>query len=145
MVKDHIYLVCIRIKLYLLLPASFIAIMFFFSIGTKSYVFFYFEYTWFMLFFFIACGEKRKTFSSSLCCNFSFGHCIVCRSSNNDFYYPSVSSSLFSNNLQAQFEDTKWIIIIRKSKKNRQHNGKRKRTKGETKIYKALHRKLKIE
>ena len=36
------------------------------------------------------------------------------------------------------------VIIIRKSKKNRQHNGlKKKITKGETTIYKTLHRKTK--
>jgi len=42
-----------------------------------------------------------------------------------------------------EFEDTKGVIGIRKWKKNRQHNGKR--TKEQTTIYKALHRKLKIE
>ena len=47
-------------------------------------------------------------------------------------------------------EDTKGAIGIRKSKKNRQHmyNGQKKkdkRTKGQTTIYKTLHRKLKIE
>ena len=37
-----------------------------------------------------------------------------------------------------EFEDTKGVIKIRKSKKNRQRNGhKRKRTKGQTTIFKA--------
>ena len=42
-----------------------------------------------------------------------------------------------------KFEDTKEVIRSRKSKKDRQD--KRKRIKGQTTIYKALHRKLKIE
>jgi len=36
------------------------------------------------------------------------------------------------------------VIRIRKSK-NRHHNGKKKRTKGQATIYKTLHRKRKIE
>jgi len=44
-----------------------------------------------------------------------------------------------------EFEDTKGIIRIRKSK-DRQHNGqKRKRTNGQIMLYKTLHIKLKIE
>jgi len=40
--------------------------------------------------------------------------------------------------LQEEFEDIKWVIRIRISKKNRQHNGKeRKSTKGQTTIYKT--------
>ena len=35
-----------------------------------------------------------------------------------------------------EFEDTKGVIRIRKSK-NRQHNGKKKSTKGQTTIYKT--------
>jgi hypothetical protein len=39
-----------------------------------------------------------------------------------------------------------WHIISRYPKKDRQYNGqKKKMTKGQTKIYKTLHRKLKIE
>ena len=34
--------------------------------------------------------------------------------------------------LQEEFEDTKGAIRIRILKKSRQHNGKRKRTKGQT-------------
>jgi hypothetical protein len=47
-----------------------------------------------------------------------------------------------------EHEDTKGIIRIRKSKKDRKHNGqmvKRKRTKGQTTICKKIHRKLKIK
>ena len=39
--------------------------------------------------------------------------------------------------LQEEFEDTKGVIRNRISKKNRQHNGQRKRTKGQTTIYKT--------
>jgi hypothetical protein len=46
---------------------------------------------------------------------------------------------------QQPFENTKEEIIIRKSKKDRQHNFQKKRTKGQTTIYKTLHKKLKIE
>ena len=48
-----------------------------------------------------------------------------------------------TNVLQDEFEDTKGVIRIRKSKKDRQH--KRQKKKGQTTIYKAIHRKLKIE
>jgi hypothetical protein len=40
-----------------------------------------------------------------------------------------------------EFEGTKGIIRIRKSKKNRQHNGQR--TKGQTTVYKTMHIKAK--
>jgi len=42
------------------------------------------------------------------------------------------------------FEETKGVIRIRKSK-DKQRNGQRETTKGQTTIYKILHRKLKIE
>jgi len=43
-----------------------------------------------------------------------------------------------ARNMQVAFEDTKGVIKIRKLKKNRQHKiGKRKRTKGQTIIYKT--------
>jgi len=45
--------------------------------------------------------------------------------------------------MKEEFEDTKEIIRIRKSKKDRQHNGQTK--KEQTMIYKTIHRKLKIE
>ena len=44
--------------------------------------------------------------------------------------------------LQEELEDTKGVIRICKSN---QHNGQRKKTKGQTTIYKTLHRKLKIK
>jgi hypothetical protein len=44
-----------------------------------------------------------------------------------------------------EFEDTKEAINIRKSKKDRQHYGQRKKTQGLTTISKTLHRKLNIE
>ena len=42
-----------------------------------------------------------------------------------------------------EFEDPKGVIRIRKSKKDGQYNDQRKN--GQTTIYKALHRKLKIK
>jgi hypothetical protein len=44
-----------------------------------------------------------------------------------------------------KFADTKGVIRSHQSKKDKQYNGQRKRTKGLTTIYKTLHRKLKIE
>jgi hypothetical protein len=47
--------------------------------------------------------------------------------------------------IEEEFEDTKGLIGIRKTK-DRQHNyQKKKKDKGQTTIYKTLHRKLKIE
>jgi hypothetical protein len=46
---------------------------------------------------------------------------------------------------EKRFEDTKVVISRRKSKKDRQHNGQKNKTKGQTTIYKSLHRKLKIK
>ena len=43
------------------------------------------------------------------------------------------------------FKDTKGVDRNRKSKKDKQHSGKRKSRKGQTTIYKTLHIKLKIE
>ena len=43
-----------------------------------------------------------------------------------------------------EFEDTKGVIRIRKSKKSDNTMAKIKRTKGKTTIYKTLYRKLKI-
>jgi hypothetical protein len=42
------------------------------------------------------------------------------------------------------FEDTKGVIRSRKLEE-RQYNGQKKRTKRQTMVYKALHRKLKIK
>ena len=47
--------------------------------------------------------------------------------------------------LEEEFEDTKWVIRVRKSKKKDTTMAKRKRTKGQTTTYKTLHIKLKIE
>ena len=47
-----------------------------------------------------------------------------------------------------EFEDVRGVIRSRKSKKkkkDRQHNCQKKRTKGQTTIYKTLHRRLMIE
>ena len=41
--------------------------------------------------------------------------------------------------MEEEFEDTKCVIRICKSKKNRQHNGQ-KRTKRQTAIYKHTHK-----
>lgn len=46
-------------------------------------------------------------------------------------------ATIYDCHLREQREDTKWAIIIHRSKKNRQHNGKKK--KGRTAIYKILH------
>jgi hypothetical protein len=44
-----------------------------------------------------------------------------------------------------KYEDTKEAIIIHKSKKNRQHNGQKKKYKGTNNDLKNTHIKLKIE
>jgi hypothetical protein len=44
-----------------------------------------------------------------------------------------------------EFEDTKGVIRIRKSKKNRQHNGQKKKYKKTNNDLQNLHIKLKIE
>jgi hypothetical protein len=43
------------------------------------------------------------------------------------------------------FEDTKWVIRIRISKKNRQHNGQKKKYKRTNNDLQNIHIKLKIE
>jgi hypothetical protein len=55
---------------------------------------------------------------------------------------------IFIAGIQEEFEDTKEVVRIRKSKKDIQHNGQKKkdkRTKGQTTIHKTLHTKLKVE
>jgi hypothetical protein len=47
--------------------------------------------------------------------------------------------------LQEEFEDTKEVIRIRISKKNRQHNGQKKKYKGTNSDIQNIHIKLKIE
>jgi hypothetical protein len=44
-----------------------------------------------------------------------------------------------------EFEDIKGVIIIRKSKKNRQHNGQKKKDKRTNNDLQNIHIKLKIE
>jgi len=47
--------------------------------------------------------------------------------------------------MQEEFEDTKVAIRIRISKKNRQHNGQKKKYKRANKDLQNIHIKLKIE
>ena len=58
---------------------------------------------------------------------------------------PESKSSLYVGQkcVDDEFDYTKGAISIRISKKDRQHNGQKK--KGQTTIYKTLHIKLKIE
>ena len=58
------------------------------------------------------------------------------------FVYFWVKQWMKMFNAQERFEDTKVVIRICKSK-DRQHKGQKK--KGQTTIYKTLHKKLKIE
>ena len=46
---------------------------------------------------------------------------------------------------EEEFEDTKGVIRIRKSKKNRQHNGQKKNYKRTNNDQQNIHIKLKIE
>ena len=56
-------------------------------------------------------------------------------------YTGQMQGSLFS----WKFEDTKWIIIIRISKKNGQHNGQKEKYKRTNNDVHNIHIKLKIE
>jgi hypothetical protein len=47
--------------------------------------------------------------------------------------------------VQEEFEDTKGVIRIRKSKKNRQHNGQKKKDKGKDNDLQNINITLKIE
>ena len=47
--------------------------------------------------------------------------------------------------VQEEFEDTKGVIRIRKSKKNRQHNGQKKKDKGINNDLQNINITLKIE
>ena len=49
------------------------------------------------------------------------------------------------NLIKEEFEDTKEIIRIRKSKKDRQHNGRKKKDKMINNDLQNIHIKLKIE
>jgi len=46
--------------------------------------------------------------------------------------------------LQEEFEDTNGVIRIRKSKKNRQHNGQKEKYKRTNNYLQSMHIKLKI-
>ena len=45
------------------------------------------------------------------------------------FGYPESQKTLYPKNLKEEFEDTKGVIRIHISKKNRQHNGQKKMDK----------------
>jgi hypothetical protein len=47
--------------------------------------------------------------------------------------------------LSEEFEDTNGVIRIRKSKKNRQHNGQKEKDKRTNNDLQSIHIKLKIE
>jgi len=47
--------------------------------------------------------------------------------------------------MQEEFEDTREVIRIRKSKKNRQHNGQKKKSKRTNNDLQNINIKLKIE
>ena len=51
----------------------------------------------------------------------------------------------YSNYCYEMFEDTKRVIIIRKSKKDRQHNGQRKKGQKDKQRSTNIHIKLKME
>jgi len=55
-----------------------------------------------------------------------------------------VQYTLYSD-VQEEFEDTKWGIRIRISKKNRQHNGQKKKYKETNNDLQNIHIKLKID
>jgi hypothetical protein len=63
------------------------------------------------------------------------------------FWVFYLGNSLFksSKKKQEEFEDTKGVIIIRISKKNRQLNGQKKRYKRTNNDLQNIHIKLKIE
>jgi len=63
-----------------------------------------------------------------------------------DFDHEEYLIAVWLKYQQEEFEDTKGVIRICISKKNRQHDGqKKKNTKGQTMNYKTLHIKVKIE
>jgi hypothetical protein len=61
------------------------------------------------------------------------------------FGYPESQKTLYPKNLKEEFEDTKGVIRIRILKKNRQHNGQKKRYKRTKNDQQSIHIKLKIE
>jgi hypothetical protein len=61
-------------------------------------------------------------------------------------WYAYISKSMgYVWSLQEKFEDTKGVIGIRISKKNRQHNGQKKKYKRTNNDLQNIHIKLKIE
>ena len=61
------------------------------------------------------------------------------------FGYPESQKTLYPKNLKEEFEDTKGVIRIRIMKKNRQHNGQKKKYKRTNNDQQSIHIKLKIE
>ena len=61
------------------------------------------------------------------------------------FGYPESQKTLYPKNLKEEFEDTKGVIRIRISKKDRQHNDQKKRDKRTNNDLQSIHIKLKIE
>ena len=53
------------------------------------------------------------------------------------FFFIMLSFQWQKQTVIEEFEDTKGVIRIRISKKNRQYNAKRKSTKGQTRIHKT--------
>jgi hypothetical protein len=53
--------------------------------------------------------------------------------------------TISNSQTEEEFEDTKGVIIICKSKKNRQHNGQEKKDKRTNNRLQNIHIKLKIE
>jgi hypothetical protein len=51
---------------------------------------------------------------------------------------------IYSNVVGGKYEDTKWVIIICKSKKDRQHNGQKKKDKMTNNDLQNIHIQLKI-
>ena len=58
---------------------------------------------------------------------------------------PGIKNAEVVKYSQEEFEDTKGVIRIRISKKNRQHNGQKKKYKGTNNDLQNIHTKLKIE
>ena len=61
------------------------------------------------------------------------------------FQYPPVDDKPAEVDLKKDFEDTKWAIRFRITKKNRQHNGQKKKYKRTNNDQQNIHIKLKIE
>ena len=82
--------------------------------------------------------------SSDFICSYD----TMCESTQLTFkLYSNVDSSIGWSvlNMKEDFEDTKGLIRIGKSKKNRQHNGKKKKDKRTNNDLLNIHIKLKIE